>query len=150
MMTGMTCTLTDKSKMEFHDKTNTKTVEKSMNNSSPLGALSKSIVGNSPITRTMYGIPFIRENDSGLHVHALISESGMNTTKYGNGREKLESIVLSMKKKSELDNASPRGKRSQMSRHDAELHTQGSLYAEKADVRFSQNYENKGDTRNKI
>ena len=112
MMTGMTCTLTDKSKMEFHDKTNTKTVEKSMNNSSPLGALSKSIVGNSPITRTMYGIPFIRENDSGLHVHALISESGMNTTKYGNGRERLESIVLSMKKKSELDNASPRGKRS--------------------------------------
>ena len=94
MMTGMTCKLTDKSQMEFHDKTNTKTVEKSINNSSPLGAFSKSIVGNSPITRTIYGVPFIRENDSGLHGHALICESGMNTTKYGNGREKLESIVL--------------------------------------------------------
>ena len=68
-MTGMTCTFTDKTKtMELNDKTNTKTAEKSVitGNSSPLGVLSKSNVGNSPITRTMYGVPFIRENDSGL------------------------------------------------------------------------------------
>ena len=68
-MTGMTCTFTDKNKtMDLNDKTNTKTAEKSVvtGNSSPLGVLNKSSVGNSPITRTMYGAPFIRENDSGL------------------------------------------------------------------------------------
>ena len=67
MMTGMTCALTDKNRnIEFNDKTNTKTVEKSVNNSSPLETFGKSIAGNSPITRTMYGVPFVRENDSRL------------------------------------------------------------------------------------
>ena len=73
-MTGMTCTFTDKNKtMDLNDKTNTKTAEKSVvtGTSSPLGVLNmnKSTVHNSPIARTNYGVPFIRENDSGLQVH---------------------------------------------------------------------------------
>ena len=49
----------------------------------------------------------------------------MNTAKIGAGREKIESYILNMKKKkSDFDNASARGKRSQMSRRDAaELQT---------------------------
>ena len=67
MMTGMTCALTDKNRnFEFHDNTNTRTVEKSINNSSPLETFGKSLAGNSPITKTMYGVPFSRENESKL------------------------------------------------------------------------------------
>ena len=122
-MTGMTCTFTDKNKnLDLNDKTGTKTAEKSVvtGTSSPLGVFSKSNVGNSPIATTMYGVPFIRENDSGLQVHSIVNNSGIHTTKHGDGREKIESYILTMKKKkSDFDNTSARGKRSQMSRRDA-------------------------------